>query len=314
MNASSPIQPFLDQQGFFLLDGGLATELEQRGHDLNHSLWSAHILQSQPEAIREVHLSYLEAGANCLITASYQASFSGFAAHGISQDETIDLLHQSIDLACEARDQYLTQASDTTLPPLVVASIGPYGAYLANGAEYHGNYGVSKAELKAFHQPRWQVLAETKADLFACETIPNVQEAEVLLEILEETPDIFAWFSFACRDGQHISDGTPIRDCVKLLINQPQIVAVGVNCTAPEYIPSLIDEIRAVLPEKPIIVYPNSGEAFDAITKSWSGENDSAEFGEAAIIWRGHGATLIGGCCRTGPDHISAMNLSLSTS
>ena len=310
MTKPSPLQPFLTQQGYLLLDGGLATELEQRGFDLNTPLWSAQILQSQPEAIKAVHRAYLEAGADCLITASYQASFLGFQSQGFSAAETKMLLQRSVDLAGEARSDYLAQADAERadrLPPLIAASIGPYGAYLADGSEYRGNYGISNAQLRDFHQARWEILAASGADLLACETIPSQQEAEVLLALLEETPDVYAWLSFSCRDEQHIGEGTPLRDCARLLAEHERVVAIGINCTAPQHIPALIQEVAAAAPAKPIIVYPNSGEEYHSHDKSWSGDRDAVIFSEAAKSWHAAGATVIGGCCRTGPGHIQSI-------
>ena len=237
--------------------------------------------------------------------------FSRFSDPGLLQAESEALMRRSVTLACEARDEYLAQRgakwANHGLPPLVAASIGPYGAYLANGAEYHGNYGISTAQLRDFHQTRWEVLAASGADLLACETIPSRQEAEVLLALLEQTPDVFVWLSFSCRDGHHIGEGTPLSDCARLLSESEQIVAIGINCTAPRYIPSLIQEVTTAAPGKPIIVYPNSGERYDGQSKSWSGCRDAVAFSEAAKSWYAAGATVIGGCCRTGPEHISSI-------
>lgn len=314
MVSQSPISPFLEQRGVLVLDGGLATELEAQGHHLDTSLWSAHLLHTHPDAIRDVHRSYLDAGADCIITATYQASMPGFRNNGYSEKEGIHLMEKAVMLANEARDAYLqaSRRSDRLgLQPLVAASIGPYGAYLATGAEYHGDYGISKRKLHDFHEPRWDLLTQTKVDLLACETIPNYQEAQVLLDLLHQTPETFAWMSFSCRDGEHISDGTPIKECAALFQGCEQVVAVGVNCTAPHYISSLIEQIRAGLPDKPIVVYPNSGEIYDAATHSWMGISDRVQCGRAAREWVSHGAQLIGGCCRMGPQQISEMKAAL---
>ncbi len=219
-------------------------------------------------------------------------------------------MNKAVALANEARDEYLARSTTkgtTRLRPLVAASIGPYGASLATGAEYRGDYGVSNETLRAFHEPRWEVLATAPVDLLACETIPSYQEAEVLLALLQSTPDRFAWMSFSCRDGMHISDGTPIVECAALLATCDQVVAVGVNCTAPQHIPSLIEQVREGACEKPVVVYPNSGEIYDGATRTWAGTSDPMDCGLAATDWFGRGARLIGGCCRMGPAHITAM-------
>lgn len=307
-----PLEPFLQKQDAVILDGGLATELERRGHDLDHPLWSARVglLLKRPEAIRQVHLSYLEAGADCITSAGYQASLPGFQAEGLPVKQAKSLLKRTVALACEARDEFMQDNKDEKnqrLRPLVAASIGPYGAYLADGSEYRGNYGVSSETLRAFHAPRWQALAETAADLFACETIPSYQEAKVLLELMQTTPDIPAWISFSCRDGENISDGTPVVECAALLKDLQQVVAIGANCTAPRFISSLIEQIKLGAPDMPVVVYPNSGEMYDAARRMWIGASDPIDFAQAARDWRAKGAALIGGCCRTGPEHIRAI-------
>ena len=277
MPTPSPITPFLEKQGVLLLDGGLATELEKQGFVLDTALWSAHLLMTHPEAIRVVHRTYLEAGADCITTASYQASMPGFLAEGLSEREARSLMRKTVALANEARDDYMdaaSAASTARLRPLVAASIGPYGASLANGAEYRGNYGVSNDTLRAFHEPRWEILAPASVDLLACETIPSYQEANVLLALLQQTPGRVAWMSFSCCYGLHISDGTPIAECAALCAACEQVAAVGINCTAPQHIPSLIEQIRGGASGKPVIVYPNSGEVYDGTTRTWAGTSD----------------------------------------
>jgi len=309
------IEQFIEKHGMLLLDGGLATELEEQGLDISTHLWSAQLLHTNPEAIRKVHLAYLEAGADCIISASYQASIEGFLTYGLSKKQARSLMNKPVTLANDACDEYLNNAKNREpgrMRPLVAASIGPYGAYLANGAEYRGDYGISKSKLRAFHEPRWEILAASPVDLLACETIPSLQEAEVLLELLQKTPGIFAWMSFSCRDAKHISEGTPITECAALFKDCEQVAAIGVNCTAPQYISSLIKEIRARAPGKPIVVYPNSGEVYDGETRTWVGTSAPLNSGIAAKEWFRSGARLIGGCCRMGPKHIKAMREALS--
>lgn len=293
-----------------MIDGGLATELEERGHDLNDPLWSARLLTTHPEEIQRVHRTYLEAGADCLITASYQASVPGIMAHGVSEEDAKAIILKSVTLACDARDSFLEIYRDngrSRLRPIVAASIGPYGAALADGSEYRGNYGVSDSDLRDFHKPRWEVLVKSGADLLACETIPSLQEAKVLQCLLHEHPEVRTWMSFSCKDGRHISDGTPLAECASLFNHDEQVIAVGINCTAPQYIASLIEQVRLGAPSRPIVVYPNSGEVYDGKKRVWTGYSNSSEFGEAAVQWLRCGASLIGGCCRTGPQHIRAM-------
>ncbi len=302
----NPLQPFLDVQSAFVLDGGLATELEQRGYRLDDALWSARLLADAPDAIRQVHSDYFWVGADCGISATYQATVPGFMARGASEAEARRLIRLAVTLVIEARDAYWARAQmhdDGRLRPLVAASVGPYGAYLADGSEYTGRYDLDEAGLRSFHHDRWHLLAQTPADLLACETIPSIVEARVLAGLLAETPDRWAWFSFTARDGRTLSDGTPVAEAAAFLNGCDRVAAIGINCTPPRYIPALIGEIRAVS-DKPVIVYPNSGETYDAVHKRWLGESAPSEFGTYSREWRKLGAAAVGGCCRTTPDHI----------
>lgn len=309
---ASPIDPFLKDSGIFVLDGGLATELENRGHVLDSSLWSAELLRTQPDAIRSVHLAYLEAGADCIVTASYQASIEGFCSMGLTRTEAENLLRRSVEVAEEARRRFAAEQRAIRRTPLVAASIGPYGAYLADGSEYRGAYEIDEPGLRAFHEPRWHVLVGCRPDLLAIETIPSFPEATVVRDLLETTPEMPAWISFACRDGESINDGTSITRCVRLFSDLPQVVAIGINCTSPEYLASLILRIREAAPGKEIVVYPNSGEIYDPVGKRWAGTSDPIDFGSAARTWYASGARLIGGCCRIGPVHIRAARRALN--
>ncbi|MFZ0547972.1 MAG: homocysteine S-methyltransferase [Candidatus Promineifilaceae bacterium] len=301
----NPLTPFLADNGTLVLDGGLATELEAYGYDLGDELWSARLLLDAPEAIRQVHLDYLKAGADCITSASYQATIPGFMKRGMSEAEAVALLKRSVQIAVEARDDFWDTAKSWKgrLRPIVAASVGPYGAALADGSEYTGDYDLDEVGLYAFHRQRWQILANTSADLLACETIPSYPESRALARLLAETPERAAWFSFSCQDGAHISDGTPLVDCITPLNELEQVVAVGINCTPPRFIPSLV-ALAHEATDKPIVVYPNSGETYDVQHHRWLGESVPAEFGTYSREWRKAGATLIGGCCRTRPSHI----------
>jgi homocysteine S-methyltransferase len=286
-------------KNILILDGGLATHLEALGADLRDELWSAKILVEDPDLIRQVHRDYFAAGADVATTASYQASLTGFAKRGIPRDEAARLIRLSVRLATQARDE--------AGGGLVAASVGPYGAYLADGSEYTGAYDVEEEALLGWHRPRWEILAGAGADLLACETIPSYAEARALARLLAETPDVRAWISFTGRDERHISDGTPIADCAALFAGNPQVVAVGVNCTAPHFVPGLIGQIASL----PAVVYPNSGEIWDAANRRWLGLADPVEFATAAKTWQAAGASIIGGCCRTTPEHIRQIRSAL---
>ncbi|WP_308164769.1 homocysteine S-methyltransferase [Nonomuraea sediminis] len=284
-----------------VLDGGLSTHLETLGADLRDELWSARLLLEDPALIRRVHTDYFAAGADVAITASYQASIPGFMKRGLDLEQAVRLIARSVELAAQARDE--------AGGGLVAASVGPYGAYLANGAEYTGDYDLDEDGLVTWHRPRWEILVEAGADLMAVETIPSYPEARALARVLEETPDVKAWISFSCRDGEHINDGTPIREAAALFTGNPQVVAVGANCTAPRHIPGLIESLKGGLP---IVVYPNSGETWDPAAHRWQGLTDPVEYGQAAKEWQQAGAAMVGGCCRTTPEHIAQIRAHVS--
>jgi homocysteine S-methyltransferase len=297
----------LDLSGLHVLDGAMATELERRGLDLSGPLWSAHVLESSPEAIAAVHHDYLEAGADCLLTASYQVSAEGFLQLGRDPQDATNAaaraLRSSVAIAEKVRSDYQAGSSRRIW---IAASLGAYGAMLHNGAEYHGNYDCSFEDLVGFHNRRIAVLAGTNADFLGFESIPSLEEARTILAALQPYPDVPAYISFTCRDGTHVSHGEALQDCAELLDKQPQIIGIGVNCTRPELIDSLTSQLAQVT-SKPIIVYPNSGEQWDAVHRCWQGSGQIQEFGELARTWRSAGAQWIGGCCRTGPEHVRAV-------
>jgi homocysteine S-methyltransferase len=294
-----PVSELVAQRGFAILDGAMATELEARGADLSGELWSARVLIDQPALISDMHRAYFDAGADIAITATYQASIEGFAKVGVLKADAARLMHLAVRLARNARV--------STSPRAVVAtSVGPYGAVLADGSEYRGDYGLSEAELIRFHASRLELLAELGVEVFACETIPSFVEAQALVTALREVPDASAWLTFTARDETSISDGTPIIDCVEFLDRQDQIIGIGVNCTPTGFITPLIRAIRSAT-AKPIVVYPNSGEAWDSASQSWSGRRAGQNFGQLAEEWYEAGARIIGGCCRTGPADIASI-------
>jgi homocysteine S-methyltransferase len=305
---SNPIADCLALRPLVVLDGALATELERRGADLLDPLWSAKYLLEQPQMIRAVHLDYFRAGADVATTATYQATFEGFTRRGIGHDQAAQLMREAVALAASARDEFWSAPANRAarLRPLIAASVGPYGAMLGDGAEYRGHYAVTDRALAAFHRPRLEVLAQSGADLLACETIPCLREALVLARLLADFPSITAWISFSCRDGAHNCEGEEIARCAAELQECPQVAAVGVNCTSPGYVADLLRQMRERT-DKPLLAYPNSGERYEAITKRWSGPHAATPFGEMARTWYQAGARLIGGCCRTTPDDIRAI-------
>ncbi|SON61545.1 Homocysteine S-methyltransferase [Mycobacterium simulans] len=277
-------------------DGGLATELEARGEDLSDPLWSARLLLDAPHKITAVHAAYFRAGAMIATTASYQASFEGFAAHGIERDGpfgAIAMMRRSVELAMIARDEVGIEGLR------VAASVGPYGAALADGSEYPGRYGLSVAALTRWHRPRLEVLAAAGADVFALETIPDVDEAEALVELVRQL-GAPAWLSYTI-DGTCTRAGQPLADAFAVAEGVPEIVAVGVNCCAPDDVLPAIGLAAEV--GKPVIVYPNSGERWDG--RAWTGP--SRFDARLAPQWVTAGARIVGGCCRVGPADIAAL-------
>jgi homocysteine S-methyltransferase len=309
--AGNVLARWLAVQPHLVVDGALATELERRGADLRDPLWSARVLVEQPELIRQVHLDYFRAGADLATTASYQASFEGFAGRGLGPAEAERLMRLAVSLAIDAREQFLRETGGPApgrQRPLVAASVGPYGAMRADGSEYRGDYGLDEAALMDFHRPRLRVLADSGADLLACETIPCLAEARALARLLQELPGACAWISFSCRDGGHNSQGEPWAECARALDGFDEVAAIGVNCTAPQHIAELVATAR-VHTRKPVIVYPNRGEQYDAVAKQWlhAPGSDPSPFAQQAMAWAHEGARLIGGCCRTTPEDIRAL-------
>jgi homocysteine S-methyltransferase len=277
-------------------DGGLATELEARGHDLSDDLWSARLLFDAPDEIMAAHMAFFQAGAAIATTASYQASFDGFAAGGIGRDDAERLMRRSVELAAAARDEVGGEGR------WVAASVGPYGAGLANGEEYVGRYGLTVAELMDWHRPRLEVLADAGADVLAIETVPDVDEAEALMGLVRQI-GMPAWLSYTVS-GPQTRAGQPLEEAFAVAADVPEIVAVGVNCCAPADVLPAVEIARAVT-GKPAIVYPNSGEEWDGQRRVWIGTGRWSP--DLAPQWVAAGARIVGGCCRVMPDDIAAL-------
>ena len=328
-----------DGSGCLLLDGGLASELERAGHDLNDPLWSARVLLEDPGAVGDVHRAFLEAGADCVTTATYQATFQGLAARGLTVAEAGRVILGAVELALRVRDRFCAEREPPRPAPprprpLVAASVGPYGAFLADGSEYRGDYGLGRAALTAFHRPRWELLARSGADVLLCETIPTLAEARALAALAREGTAAVAsagvgpastgapaasgvapvaapaWFSFTCRDEAHLGDGTPIAEVAAWAEGCDAVAAVGVNCTAPRFLPGLISALAAGT-GKPILAYPNAGGDWDAAAKRWGRAEREAGWGEACRAWIAAGAGVVGGCCRVGPEDIREMRAAI---
>lgn len=302
---SAPLLADALAAGTLVLDGGMSNQLESAGHDLGDELWSARLLAEQPEAITEAHLAYYLAGADVAITSSYQATFEGFAKRGIKREKAAELLALSVESALDATEQ--AWAKGVTRPLYVAASVGPYGAMLADGSEYRGGYGLSVAELEAFHRPRLEVLAAVGPDALALETIPDTDEAEALLCAVHGL-GVPVWLSYTVA-GDRTRAGQPLEEAFALAADAEEVIAVGVNCCSPEDVDHAVATAARVA-GKPVVVYPNSGEAWDTTARAWTGRSTFTT--EQVEGWRAAGARLIGGCCRVGPEAISAIATTLN--
>ena len=299
------LQNILDTCGIMVIDGSMSTALENMGLDLNHRLWTAKALAENPELVKQVHINYFRAGADCGITCSYQASMPGLMSCGYSEKESEALIRRSVELFLEARDEWWEKEGRTAgrVWPLCLAGMGPYGAYLADGSEYTGAYQVSDDELYAFHARRAGLLLDAGADILLFETQPSLHEALLEARIAEEM-GVDYWISFSCRDGKHNGKGEPVAECAAALSqDHPHLKMIGVNCTKPEYIESLIRCLRSGT-ELPIAVYPNSGEVYDPVTKTWTHAGGDLDFGTYALRYMAAGASAVGGCCTTVEKHI----------
>ncbi len=315
---ADPLAARLSGRGYVVLDGGLATALEARGHELSSALWSARLLVDAPGEIRAAHAAYLAAGADCVITASYQATLEGLAKAGVPAEDAGRVLALSTRLARDAvadawGDHGTGSARAPSEPrPLVAASVGPYGAWLADGSEYDGRYGLTLSELVDFHAARFGLLAASGADLLACETIPCLDEAVALLRLLDDTDDVWCWMSFTCRDGRSLRDGTPLEEAAAMAAAHPRVAAVGINCTEPRLAGELVERARSST-DLPVLAYPNSGESYDPIRKRWREDRAGSSWMEGCeAAWRA-GARILGGCCRTGPAEIGRLRRHLET-
>ncbi len=283
------------------------------GHDLNDPLWSAKTLLESPEDVEAVHARYLEAGADCIVTATYQATHEGLARRGLTDRDAERTMLDAVRLALRARSRFLSgpRARGRRRRPLVAASVGPYGAFLADGSEYTGAYGLEERELRDFHRRRWRVLAESPADLTLAESLPCLVEARALLSLAKEgdggKP---VWFSFTCRDGARLSDGTPVEAVADWARAESLVAAVGVNCTRREWVPALVG-VLADRARTPVVAYPNAGGAYDPVAKRWDGCERDVDWGEECLRWIDAGAAAVGGCCRVGPADVRRMRRAL---
>jgi S-methylmethionine-dependent homocysteine/selenocysteine methylase len=288
------------ERGIVVLDGGLATQLEAQGHDLLDSLWSARLLRDEPDEVTAAHRAFFSAGADVAITASYHASYTGFANVGIDEDEATRLLALSVELA--------RRAQPTDRPTFVAGSVGLYGVVWADDTEYTGDYRrATDDDIAVEQRRRIRAMVDAGADLLALETIPSGREAAILGELLNEVPRMEAWVTFCCRDGHHLSDGTPIGDAVRAVTRTGCVTAVGLNCTPPPHVESLLADARSAT-DLPLVAYPNWGRVWSGTKRKWVNGAAVVEFPPDLLdAWYAAGARIIGGCCGIGPAGIAGV-------
>lgn len=299
------LQSLLERKKTLILDGGFATELEKYGADLNHELWSARVLIEQPELVKGVHRSYLEAGADLILSGTYQASAKGFMRYGMSLEAARQLLRKGVGLAVEARNTFVEDAAPKN-HPLVGASVGPYGAYLADGSEYTGTYAISREDLYRFHQERLSLFLAAGPDFIAFETTPNIMEANVYVDLLEEFPDFPAILSFSCGSADSLVSGESLEAAISRANKAANIAAIGVNCCAPELAGQVLQTL-AKLTDKPLLAYPNRGESWDSHNKCWIDSGKEVNLSDSVRSWIRKGVAIVGGCCRTDPEYIRKL-------
>ena len=289
-----------------MLDGGLSTALEQRGHDLSSALWTARLLLEQPAEVATAHEAYYRAGADVATTASYQASVPGLVAAGVPAEQAADVVRGAVRVARETRDRL---ADELDRPLLVAASVGPYGAHLADGSEYRGRYGVTAGVLRDFHGPRLELLAAEQPDLLAVETIPDTEEAAVLVPLLAEL-GLPAWFGYAVAEDATRA-GQPLEEAYAVLAGCPVLVAAGANCSAPHEVARALD-VAARVTGLPGVGYPNRGQTWDAAAKQWRGDGGFDVASVAGWTAAPTGAAFVGGCCQVGPADIADLRAALT--
>lgn len=286
----------MEPHPFRLLDGGLSTALEQLGADLSGSLWTGRALITAPELITRAHQDFVDAGAEVLITASYQVSREGFNEAGLTALDADRALRASIECA---------RVATASRAVAVAASVGPYGAIRHDGSEYVGNYGLEEDFLADFHRARIAVLAAGKPDYFAVETIPELTETRALVRVLREYPDIPVWFSFVAGSSSTLVSGELLLDALEVVTGLPQLAAIGVNCVPPELV-APVARLFGQHTSLPIVAYPNRGGKWDSAVGQWIGQEPKS-LAMWWPEWRAAGVTWVGGCCGNAASDISSL-------
>lgn len=291
--------------GVTVIDGGLSTALEEVGADIGGPLWTARVVIESPELLVEAHRRFVEAGAAIVTSASYQCGVREFANAGLDASTARRALTSTVDLARRATEGTTAR---------VAASVGPFGAVLADGSEYTGLYAASWEDVEKYHRDKLEVLVGAGVDVIAVETIPRADEARLIAGILDDLGAPAAWFSFGARSSRATYGGDDLRTAVMGIAGYANLVAVGVNCTHPEVVDDVLGDLREAAPRIGLIVYPNLGRVWNAGTRSWTGDS-SDPFGVNRLAdWTARGVTMIGGCCGVGPADIARLVAGVASS
>lgn len=292
-----------------LIDGAMSTALEQLGADTNNPLWTASVLDKQPNLVKQVHQEYFKVGARLAITDTYQANVQAFVANGYSERQAHALIKRAVQLARDARDEY-QQA--TGVYNYIAGAVGPYGAYLADGSEYTGDYQRSEAEFKEFHRPRLTDILSVGVDVIAIETQPRLDEVIAVLKLAKElAPTIPCYVSFSLKDHASLADGTPLAVAAATVDQYDNVFAIGANCIPLERVAPAVTVIRRAT-DKPIIAYPNSSAVYDPQTKTWAYPHGHRSLASYLPQWLSAGVTIVGGCCTTTPADIALLHEKLT--
>lgn len=288
-----------------VIDGSMSTSLERLGCDTDNELWTAAALLNQPELVYQVHKEYFEAGARLAITDTYQANLAALKQNaGLDEQAARAVIQKAVTLAKQARNDY---EKKTGIHNYVAGSLGPYGAYLADGSEYRGDYELTEAEYQEFYRPRIEEITKVGVDCLALETQPKLSEVKAVLDLLKaEYPDQKVYVTFTLKDAATISDGTPLKQAAQTVNEYDQVIGMGINCIPPRLVTPAIKNLKAAT-DLPIVVYPNSGAIYDPKTKTWSKPAKEDDFGNLTKEWLAAGATIIGGCCTTTPQDIQKI-------
>lgn len=287
-----------------VIDGAMSTALEELGYNTQSELWTAAAIIDRPDLIYKVHFNYLKAGADLIMTDTYQANIDAFKKLGYSEPESKGFISHAVKIAQQARDDY---EKETGKHAYIIGTVGPYGAYLADGNEYRGDYNLSFDEYKSFYYEKIKLIINAGADVIGIETQPKLSETKAILSIIHTLSPIPVYVSFTLKDATHISEGIKLSRAVANVAIDPYVSAIGVNCTKLEIVESALHIMKKVT-KKPLIIYPNTSAKYNIKTKKWTKSSNSKDFKDYIIKWYNAGAQLIGGCCTTLPKEINEIS------